>query len=92
MILDPMSPGLDGLRAINTDGSFVYGVSLAEIVHCLRYKNFGDEGLNAVAAKPQIGPHPMSLDFDSRFSHGGLQSSAGQGGGMPSFFSYHVFV
>mmetsp|Transcript_26643 Transcript_26643/g.46447 ORF Transcript_26643/g.46447 Transcript_26643/m.46447 type:complete len:346 (-) Transcript_26643:471-1508(-) len=81
MIQDPMSPGLDGLRAINTDGSIVYGVSLAEIVHYSKYKNFGDEGLSALAAGPEIGLHPMSLDFDSRFSHGGLQSSAGLGGG-----------
>ncbi len=80
MIQDPMSPGLDGLRAINTDGSIVYGVSLAEIVHCSKYKNFGDEGLSALAAGPEIGLHPMSLDLDSRFSHSGLQSSAGLGG------------
>ena len=39
------------------------------------------EGLGALAARPDIGPNPVSLDFDSRFSHGGLQSSAGLGGG-----------
>ena len=81
MIQDPMSPGQDGLRAINKDGSFVYGVSSADVVDCLKYKSFGDEGLDALAARPEIGPHQMSLDLDSRFSHGGLESSsAGLGG------------
>ena len=75
-----MSPGLDGLRAINTDGSFVYGVSSAEIVDCLKYKSVGDEGESRDAARHLVLTKALSLDLDSRFFHGGHGPSAGLGG------------
>ena len=91
MIQDPMSPGQDGLRAINKDGSFVYGAFSAEVVNCLKYKSVDDEGESRDVARHLVLTTALSLDFDSRFSHGGLQSSAGLGGGeclpSPSFTS-----
>ena len=81
MLQDPMSPGLDGLRAINKDGSFVYGdKSSAEVVHCSKYKGVDDEGEGGDAARHLVLTKALSLDFDSRFFHGGHDSSAGLGG------------
>ena len=77
---DLMSPGQDGLRAMNKDGSIVYGVSFADVVRCSKYKGFDDEGEGRDAARHLVLTKAMSLDLDSRLSHGGLESSAGHGG------------